>query len=415
MTIALKASRIFDGKSDRVEASGVVLVEGEAIAACGPDLRIPAGAQRIDLGDVTLCPGFIDAHTHLTVGVKSYNEYFIDRFRQHVAEKAYQAAVNARVTLEGGFTTVRDVGCLYPDSFIDVSLRNAIAKGQIPGPRMLVAINLIGATGGHSDRNAGLHFRATGRESDYTDGIADSPADLRKAVRFNVKYGADVIKFCASGGVMSLADEVDTPQLTLDEMTAVVDEAHRLRKRVAVHCHGDRAAIDAIDAGVDSIEHGTFLRDETLEAMKAKGVFLVPTLLVQNQLGRGLDRLPPELVVKARQAVEAAPAMVRRALAIGVRIALGTDSGVCRHGINAREMRLLVEAGMSPLAALKSATSVNAELLGLSSRIGTLEAGKRADVIALAGDPGEDIRAAEKVVFIMKDGNVVRTGNRQGN
>ena len=415
MTIALKASRIFDGKSDRVEASGVVLVEGEAIAACGPDLRIPAGAQRIDLGDVTLCPGFIDAHTHLTVGVKSYNEYFINRFRQHVAEKAYQAAVNARVTLEGGFTTVRDVGCLYPDSFIDVSLRNAIAKGQIQGPRMLVAINLIGATGGHSDRNAGLHFRATGRESDYTDGIADSPADLRKAVRFNVKYGADVIKFCASGGVMSLADEVDTPQLTLDEMTAVVDEAHRLRKRVAVHCHGDRAAIDAIDAGVDSIEHGTFLRDETLEAMKAKGVFLVPTLLVQNQLGRGLDRLPPGLAVKAHQAVEAAPAMVKRALAIGVRIALGTDSGVCRHGINAREMPLLVEAGMSPLAALKSATSVNAELLGLSSRIGTLEAGKRADVIALAGDPGEDIKAAEKVVFIMKDGNVVRTGNHQGN
>jgi imidazolonepropionase-like amidohydrolase len=411
MTIALKAARIFDGRSDRVQAGGVVLIEGEAITACRPDLRIPAGAQRIDLGDVTLCPGFIDAHTHLTVGAKSYDEYFIDRFRQHVAEKAYQAAVNARVTLEGGFTTVRDVGCLYPDSFIDVSLRNAIAKGQIPGPRMLVAINLIGATGGHSDRNAGLHFRATGRESDYTDGIADSPADLRKAVRFNVKYGADVIKFCASGGVMSLADEVDTPQLTLDEMTAVVDEAHRLRKRVAVHCHGDRAAIDAIAAGVDSIEHGTFLRDETLEAMKAHGVFLVPTLLVQKQLGRGLDRLPPELAVKARQAVEAAPAMVRRALAIGVRIALGTDSGVCRHGINAREMRLLVDAGMSPLAALKSATSVNAELLGLSSQIGTLEAGKRADVVALAGDPGEDVRAAEKVVFVMKDGKVVRNGD----
>ena len=192
MTIALKAARIFDGKSDRIETGGVVLVEDEEIAACGPDLRIPAGVERIELGDVTLCPGFIDAHTHLTVGAKSYNEFFIDRFRQHVAEKAYQAAVNARVTLEGGFTTVRDVGCLYPGSFIDVSLRNAIAKGQLPGPRMLVAINLIGATGGHSDRDAGLHFHATGRESDYTDGIADSPADLRKAVRFNVKYGADV-------------------------------------------------------------------------------------------------------------------------------------------------------------------------------------------------------------------------------
>jgi len=412
MTIALKAARIFDGKSDRIETGGVVLVEDEEIAACGPDLRIPAGVEGIELGDVTLCPGFIDAHTHLTVGAKSYNEFFIDRFRQHVAEKAYQAAVNARVTLEGGFTTVRDVGCLYPGSFIDVSLRNAIAKGQLPGPRMLVAINLIGATGGHSDRDAGLHFHATGRESDYTDGIADSPADLRKAVRFNVKYGADVIKFCASGGVMSLADEVDTPQLTLDEMTAVVDEAHRLRKRVAVHCHGDSAARDATEAGVDSIEHGTFIRDETLEAMKARGVYLVPTLLVQHQLGRGLDRLPPELAVKARQAVEAAPAMVRRALEIGVKIALGTDSGVCRHGINAREMGLLVNAGMSPIAALKSATSVNAELLGLDSKIGTLEAGKRADIIALPGDPGQDIRVTEKVMFVMKDGKVVRKLDR---
>jgi imidazolonepropionase-like amidohydrolase len=344
--------------------------------------------------------------------VKSYNEFFIDRFRQHVAEKAYQAAVHARVTLEGGFTTVRDVGCLYPDSFIDVSLRNSIAKGLLPGPRMLVAINLIGATGGHSDRSAGLHFRATGRESDYTDGIADSPADLRKAVRFNVKYGADVIKFCASGGVMSLADEVDTPQLTLDEMTAVVDEAHRLRKRVAVHCHGDSAARDAIEAGVDSIEHGTFLRDETLEAMKANGVYLVPTLLVQHQLGRGLDRLPPELAVKARQAIEAAPGMVRRALEIGVKIALGTDSGVCRHGINAREMGLLVNAGMSPIAALKSATSVNAELLGLSEKIGTLEAGKRADIVAMPGNPANDIRVSEKVVFVMKDGKVVRNADR---
>jgi imidazolonepropionase-like amidohydrolase len=412
MTIALKAARIFDGKSDRIETGGVVLVEDEEIAACGPDLRIPAGVEGIELGDVTLCPGFIDAHTHLTVGAKSYNEFFIDRFRQHVAEKAYQAAVNARVTLEGGFTTVRDVGCLYPGSFIDVSLRNAIAKGQLPGPRMLVAINLIGATGGHSDRDAGLHFHATGRESDYTDGIADSPADLRKAVRFNVKYGADVIKFCASGGVMSLADEVDTPQLTLDEMTAVVDEAHRLRKRVAVHCHGDSAARDATEAGVDSIEHGTFIRDETLEAMKARGVYLVPTLLVQHQLGRGLDRLPPELAVKARQAVEAAPALVRRALEIGVKIALGTDSGVCRHGINAREMGLLVNAGMSPIAALKSATSVNAELLGLDSKIGTLEAGKRADIIALPGDPGQDIRVTEKVMFVMKDGKVVRKLDR---
>jgi len=207
----------------------------------------------------------------MTVAAEPYDQFFINQFRQHVAERAYLAALNARVTLEVGFTTVRDVACIPGSNFVDVSLPNAIAKRLVPGPRMLVAGNLIRATGGHCDFTGGLSFRATGTELDYTDGVADGPSALRNAVRFNVKHGADLIKFCASGGVLSLADEVDTPQLTLEEMAAVVDEAHRLRERVAVHCHGDRAAKEAIQAGVESIEHGSFLQDDTLSTMKSKG------------------------------------------------------------------------------------------------------------------------------------------------
>jgi imidazolonepropionase-like amidohydrolase len=332
----------------------------------------------------------------------------VNRFRQHVAEKAYYAAFNARITLDGGFTTVRDVGCLHTHSFLDVSLRNAIANNLVPGPRMLVAINNIGATGGHSDRTGGLSYLATGREPDYSDGIADSPADLRKAVRFTVKYGADLIKFCASGGVMSLADEVDTPQLTLEEMSALVDEAHRLRKKVAVHCHGDRAARDAIEAGVDSIEHGSFLRDETLEIMKAKGVYVVPTMLVSSQLARGLDRLPAEVAVKARQAIDSIQDVVKSAVRIGVKIGLGTDSGVHRHGINAREMALLVRGGMRPIDSLKAATSVNAELLGISEQVGTIAEAMQADIVAIPGNPVQDITASERVCFVMKGGSVIK-------
>ncbi len=412
MTIALTAARIFDGKSDRIEEGGILLVEGERIVATGANLQIPSHSEVIDFGDSTLCPGFIDAHTHLTFAAESYDQRLINRFRKHQAEKAYQAALNARVTLEGGFTTVRDVGCLEQRSFIDVSLRNAIAQGLVSGPRMLVAINSIGATGGHTDRNGGLRFEATGGELDYRDGIADSPADLRKAVRFNVRYGADLIKFCASGGVMSFHDEVDVPQLTPEEMAALVDEAHRLRKKVAVHCHGDQAAREAIEAGVDSVEHGSFLRDETLEIMKAKGVYLVPTLLVGQELARRLEGMPPHVSDKARRAIEAAAMMTGRAIEVGVKIGLGTDAGACQHGNNAREMALLVRAGMSPVAALKTATSVNADLLGVSEKLGTLEEGRLADVVAMPGDPTEEITATEHIFFVMKEGRIIKHGRR---
>src|SRR5437016_4863988 len=261
---ALKAARLFDGKSDGLQAHGVVLVRGPKIVAAGTDLPIPAGAEVIDLGDATLSPGFIDAHTHLTgESTDDWKQSFVDGFRRELAERAIESTVHARKVLEAGFTTVRDVGS---EDLLDVGLRNAIARGLVPDPRMLVSVYGIGARGGHADVT-GLRHDLLVRELGPAQGIAHGPDGFREAVRFQVKHGADVIKFCASGGVLSLADEVDTPQLTLEEMTALIDEAHRLRKKAAAHCHGDRAARDAIRAGVDSIEHGSFLSRQTLELM----------------------------------------------------------------------------------------------------------------------------------------------------
>ncbi|MFO0953432.1 MAG: amidohydrolase family protein [Isosphaeraceae bacterium] len=402
--VVLKAARLFDGNSDGLQTPGLVVVRGGKIEAVGPDAKAPEGAEVIDLGDATLCPGFIDAHTHLThERTPDFNQGFVDSMRREVAEVAIRSTVFARRTLEAGFTTVRDVGS---DDFLDVGLRNAIAKGVVPGPRMLVCVHSLGATGGHADRN-GLRHDLFGRETDETDGIANGPDRLRAAVRYQVKYGADVIKFCASGGVLSLADEVDTPQLTLPEMTALVDEAHRLRKKVACHCHGDQAAREAVLAGVDSIEHGSFLSDETLDLMKQRGTYLVPTLMAPDSIMPNIDRMPPEIAAKARAANAALSRTFAEAVKRGVKIGFGTDSGVSRHGLNAREFRLMVKGGMKPADALKAAMSADATLLGLSKSIGTLEPGKLADVVAVPGDVLADITATERVVFVMKGGQVM--------
>ena len=286
--IAIKAARLFDGKADALQANGVVLVQGPKILAVGTDLSIPAGAEVIDLGDATLSPGFIDAHTHLTgESTDDWKQQFVDNFRREVAEKAIESTVHARKVLEAGFTTVRDVGS---GDLLDVGLRNAIARGLVPGPRMLVAVHALGARGGHADETGLRHDLI--KELGPAEGIAHGPDGFREAVRFQVKYGADVIKFSASGGVLSLADEVDTPQLSPEEMKALVDEAHRLRKKVAAHCHGDRAAREAIVAGVDSIEHGSFLTEETLALMKERGTYLVPTLLAGEWVRRQDRQVP---------------------------------------------------------------------------------------------------------------------------
>jgi imidazolonepropionase-like amidohydrolase len=411
--IALKAERIFDGKSNALVPNGVVIIKGDKIVDVGSKLTIPSDAQVIDLGNATLAPGFMDAHTHLTLDYSSdYNLRRLNELDLNVSEQAIIATAHARATVESGFTTVRDLGSRFVGSreFVDVALRNSINKGVVIGPRMLVATKGIGATGGHFDPTSGFRDFLFGHEPDYTDGIIDSPDEARKAVRFEVKNGADVIKAAVSGGVLSLGDEVDTPQLTPAEMAALVDESHRLRKKVAVHCHGDQAAREAIDAGVDSIEHGSFIKPETLARMKSKGIFLTPTLMATEWIMSKLENYPPTLQAKAKAAAAARSDMFRNAVKLGVKISFGTDAAVFPHGQNAREFKLMVDLGMAPIDALKSATTSDAELFGIAEKTGVLEKGKLADIIAIPGDPTTDIAATERVFFVMKEGKIIRNG-----
>src|SRR5438874_5994915 len=411
--VALKAARLFDGKSKALVQNGVVIVQGNKIVDAGSNLPAPADAQVIDLGDATLSPGFMDGHTHLTLDFSgNYNERRLKEVDLNVSEQAIIATTHARATVEAGFTTVRDLGSRFVGSreFVDVALRNSINKGVIVGPRMLVATKGIGATGGHFDPTSGFRDFLFGRDPDYADGIADGPDEIRKAVRFEVKNGADVIKAAVSGGVLSLADEVDTPQLTPAEMAALVDESHRLRKKVAVHWDSDQGAHEASEAGVDSIEHGSFMKSETLTMMKRKGTFLTPTLMATEWIMNKLENYPPPLQAKAKAAATARSEMFRNALKLGVKISFGTDAAVFPHGQNAKEFKLMVDLGMTPIDALKAATANDAELLGIGQKVGTLEKGKLADVIAMPGDPTSDITATERVLFVMKEGKIILQG-----
>ncbi|MBZ5610556.1 MAG: amidohydrolase family protein [Acidobacteriia bacterium] len=406
--IVLRAARLFDGKSDRVVSPALVVVLGDKIRSVGSQSEIPDGARTIDLGDATLLPGFMDAHTHVTMPhFDDYGKGMIYDMRTGPAERALNATETLRRTLEAGFTTVRDVGA--PD-LVDIALRNAVRNGKIAGPRMLVATHAIGTTGGHCDDAAGLRQGIFGREMGIQDGIASGPQQMREAVRYNVKYGADVIKTCATGGVLSLADAVDTPQLTQAELDALVDEAHTLRRKTAAHAHGAEGAKRAIRAGIDSIEHGSFLDDEALDMMKQRGTYYVPTLMALVGVKEGLERgaYPPEVAVKARAAAAALDNTVRKALAKGVKIAVGTDAAVYEHGRNAGEFVELVRLGMRPIDALKAGTSGDADLLGIADRTGSLESGRFADIVAVAGDPSANISAVQHVIFVMKEGVVYK-------
>jgi imidazolonepropionase-like amidohydrolase len=381
-------------------------VQGSRITAKGSRLAIPAGAQVVDLGDATILPGFIDAHTHVTdESSDDWNADTVAGLRRTIPEATLRAAEFARRTLMAGFTTVRDVGA---GDYIDVGLRNAIAGGVTTGPRMLVAVHALSARGGHCDNN-GFPYRRFGPEPGIADGIASGPDQFRDAVRFQVKYGADVIKVCATGGVLSLGDDVGAPQVTQAEMDALVDEAHRLGRRTAAHAHGAEGAKVAIRAGIDSIEHGSFLDDEAVRMMHEKGTYLVPTLMAGEYAGgrKATRKYPPEIAAKALQALDGRTSAFKRAVGAGVKIAFGTDSGVSPHGRNAEEFALLVEHGLSAAAALRTSVTA-AALLGVERITGTIEAGKEADIVAVPGDVLRNITATENVHFVMKGGKIVR-------
>jgi imidazolonepropionase-like amidohydrolase len=407
-TYVLKAAHLFDGRAEHIVSPGVVVVTGDKIAALGRSAAIPAGAETIDLGDATLLPGLMDAHTHLSDPFeRDYRIQELSLLEKPIPERTLDAIENLRKTIMAGFTTVRDLGS---EDYIDVGLRNASAAGKIPGPRMLVSVHALGSTGGHCDPYAGFAPNIFNRDSEYRDGVINSPDQARLAVRYNIRHGADVIKTCATGGVLSLTDDVDTPQLTQAELDALVDEAHALRRKAAAHAHGASGAKRAIRAGIDSIEHGSFLDEEALDMMKQRGTYYVPTLMAAQGLRERLTDgfLPPPVAVKARQAMAAVDDTVRKAIAKGVRIAVGTDATVYPHGRNAEELGLLVKLGMKPTDALKAATSIDAELLGIAAATGTLEAGKTADIVACPGNPEENIHQVEKIGFVMKAGMVMR-------
>jgi len=403
--IVVKAARMFDGKANALISPGVVVVEESRIVDLGASARLPAGAEVIDLGDATLLPGFMDAHTHLRGDpAPDSRQGRIDNLEQYPAERALIASGLARKTLHAGFTTVRDLGSY---DFLDVSLRNAIRDGHIEGPRMLVAVRSLGTTGGHCDPTNSFRFGLLDPRMESPT-VVNGPDAMRAAVRWAVKYGADVIKTCATGGVLSLNDDVDSPQLTQEELNALVDQAHTMRRRAAAHAHGAEGARRAIRAGIDSIEHGSFLDDEALRMMVQKGTFYVPTLMALEGVKERMAGLDPRQQRKARLAMDSIDQTVRKAVSLGVRIALGTDAGVFPHGRNAGEFRLMVERGLTPIAALKAGTSVDAELFGIGDRLGSLEVGKLADVVGVPGDPVADIRETEKVFFVMKEGRVYR-------
>ncbi len=406
-TIVLKAAHLFDGSSGRLQSPGRIVVRGQRIVAVGANATIPADARVIELGDATLVPGYIDAHTHIAYDHDdNWAQGFYEGMLRFPVEQSFHAARNAKATIQAGVTTVREVGA---GDFVDVALRNAINQGIAQGPRMLVAGHAIGSTGGHCDSSPFPPDRV--KPSGPLEGVCNGPEQCREATRLQMKYGADVIKICASGGVLSESDPVDVPQLTPEELRAIVGEAHTWGRKVAAHAHGDTAARLAIDAGVDSIEHGSFLKTETLQLMKQKGVYLVPTRTTVKWVVAHADGYPRKIADKARAAGAADADTLENAFRIGVPIAMGTDAAVYPHGLNAREFGDYVELGMSPAQALMTSSQGAAKLLGIDAETGTLEAGKYADIVAVPGDVLQDIRATERPLLVMKQGGIVKGDN----
>jgi imidazolonepropionase-like amidohydrolase len=391
--IVLRAARMLDVEAGRIVNNATVVVQNGRITAVNG--AVPQGAETIDLGDVTLSPGLIDAHTHLTSDIEG--NWTLRPVTETVADDALRGARNAKRTLEAGVTTVRDVGSA---GFVDVALMRAIDAGMIPGPRIVPGGHSLGITGGHCD-NTGW---APGLlESDWRAGIADGVDEVLKAVRHQTKHGAKVIKICATAGVLSFEGPVGAQQFTEEEMRAAVQEAARHGLKVAAHAHGTEGIKAAIRAGVASIEHGSILDDEAIALFKQHGTYLVPTEYLADRIN--LDALPPPIRAKAESVLPQMRASHRRAFAAGVKVAFGTDAAVYPHGENARELGVYVQLGMTPLQAIRSATLSSADLLGVTDR-GVIAVGRLADIIAVPGDPLRDVRVYEDVRFVMKGGAV---------
>jgi imidazolonepropionase-like amidohydrolase len=399
--VVVRAGHVLDVRTGKTENNQAILIEGGKITSVGPAVtyKLPAGSMVIDLPNATVLPGLIDAHTHLT---GNPTDFGYSGLGISVPRSALIGAHNAKITLEAGFTTVRNVGA---DGYSDVALRDAINDGDVPGPRMLVSGPPLGITGGHCDNDLlPYDYHAS------ADGVADGVEGVQHKVREVIKYGADLIKFCATGGVLSKGDDPNAAQYTLEEMKAIVADAHRLGRKVAAHAHGAQGVIFASEAGVDSVEHGHLMNDEAIATLKKNGTYLVPTLYLmdwhrENAAKANLpDFLQKKMVMVSAQGQNAA----KKAFGAGVKIGFGTDAAVYPHGLNAHEFAVYVRLGMTPLQAIQTATINDADLIGWPDKVGTLEPGRWADIIAVDGDPLQDVAVLQHVKFVMKGGSVVK-------
>jgi imidazolonepropionase-like amidohydrolase len=396
--VVVHAGRLLDVKTGKILTDQAIVIEGDRIVSVGPASDAPAGTTTINLPGATVLPGMIDAHTHLT-----FNPSFgYQTLGISIPRQALIGAHNARLTLEAGFTTVRNVAAY---GYTDVALRDAINAGEVPGPRMLVSGPALSITGGHCDNNLlPFEYHAT------NEGVADGIEAVQHKTREVIKYGADLIKICATGGVLSKGDDPNASQFTLEEMKAIVAEAHRLGRKVAAHAHGAQGVIWASEAGVDSVEHGHLMNDAAIATLKKNGTYLVPTLyLVDWQREHAAQANLPDYAKRKMEMVSEMGQMnAKKAFQAGVKIGMGTDAAVYPHGLNAHELAVYVRLGMTPLQAIQTATINDADLLGWSDKIGAIEPGKWADIIAVDGDPLQDVTTLQHVKFVMKGGEVIK-------
>jgi imidazolonepropionase-like amidohydrolase len=399
--VLIRCGRLIDGRADQAMTAVTVQIAGDRIAAIGKEVAAPPGARTIDLGDATCLPGLIDLHAHILINP---GDVLADSLRKSSARKALEGLRNARVRLLNGFTTLRDPGDedLY---YSTIEIRDAIARGDFEGPRLFVAPHMISATGGHGDFND----LAADLALQVPNVVVDGPDAMRKAVREEIKHGADWIKLAATGGVMSAADDPRAQAFTDDELRAAVDEAHRHGRKVTVHAIGTGGIKAALRAGVDCIEHGVLIDAEAIAMMKERGVPLVPTVYVLDYIIEEGEKtgIPADRIAKARALQKERDGAIRAAFASGITIAFGSDT-IFPHETANREFARMVRLGLSPMGAIKAATVNAARVLGIDRDLGTLEIGKRADLVAVGRDPLADITALESVSFVMKDGRVVR-------